>query len=163
MGIITGGVAAASNGQVAPGVAPKPHSWLNRRQRIYWYDQYALNEQETAFAKYDPDRIAAEMKNTGADIVAVYAANQFSVAYYPSQVWPMLCRIGPVEDSCSWPFGFYVQKYCCVLIFRTVNWSKTKDLLVRTGLNDPDPFTCFYKCSGVEFLHIYRLSPNICL
>jgi hypothetical protein len=65
------------------------HAWLNRRQRIYWYDQYALNDQATAFANYDPDRIAKEMAEVGAEIVAVYAANQFSVAYYPSEVWPM--------------------------------------------------------------------------
>ncbi|MDQ1256392.1 MAG: hypothetical protein QG656_988 [Candidatus Hydrogenedentes bacterium] len=65
------------------------HHWLKKRQRIYWYDQYALNDQEIAFSNYDPDRIAAELKATGADIVAVYAANQFSVAYYPSEIWPM--------------------------------------------------------------------------
>ena len=87
---------AAMNGQAqsaepteTPASAPASHDWLNARQRIYWYDQYALNEQETAFSRYDPDRIAAELKATGADIVAVYAANQFSVAYYPSKVWPM--------------------------------------------------------------------------
>jgi hypothetical protein len=62
--------------------------WANRRARIYWYDQYANNEQETAFARYDPDRIAAELAGTGADIVAVYATNQFGVAYYPSAIWP---------------------------------------------------------------------------
>ncbi|MDX9972445.1 MAG: beta-galactosidase trimerization domain-containing protein, partial [FCB group bacterium] len=65
------------------------HDWLKRRQRIYWYDQYALNDQATAFAKYDPDRIARELAATKAEIVAVYAANQFSVAYYPSAIWPM--------------------------------------------------------------------------
>lgn len=65
------------------------HDWLRKRQRIYWYDQYALNDQEVAFSNFDPDRIAAELKTTGADILAVYAANQFSVAYYPSTVWPM--------------------------------------------------------------------------
>ncbi len=63
-------------------------SWLNKRSRIYWYDQYALNEQACAFRKYDPDRIAAELVSTGADIIALYAANQFSVAYYPSSIWP---------------------------------------------------------------------------
>jgi len=90
MGIITGGGEAASlKGRDAEGAFQEPHSWLRNRQRIYWYDQYALNEQDTAFAKYDPERIAAEMKSTGADIVAVYAANQFSVAYYPSKIWPM--------------------------------------------------------------------------
>lgn len=71
------------------GAAVSPHDWLKRRQRIYWYDQYTLNDQATAFAKYDPDRIAAELAATKADIVAVYAANQFSVAYYPSKIWPM--------------------------------------------------------------------------
>lgn len=90
MGMIAGSAEAEpaeKDGGAAEVVAP--HAWLNKRQRIYWYDQYALNDQETAFAKYDPDRIAAEMKATGADIVAVYAANQFSVAYYPGKIWPM--------------------------------------------------------------------------
>lgn len=67
--------------------------WINQRRCLYWYDQYALNEQETAFAKYDPDRIAAEMAETGAQIVAVYAANQFGIAYYPSRVWPQHPRL----------------------------------------------------------------------
>ncbi len=90
MGMMTNGLqagAAAGEGPLNDGRTP--HDWLRKRQRIYWYDQYALNEQETAFANYDPDRIAAELKAVGADIVAVYAANQFSVAYYPSKVWPM--------------------------------------------------------------------------
>ncbi len=58
------------------------------RSTIYWYDQYALNEQETAFLKYDPGRIVSELESTHADYIAVYAANQFSVAYYPSAIWP---------------------------------------------------------------------------
>ncbi len=65
------------------------NDWLNKRGRIYWYDQYALNEQETAFSKYDPDRITEELVDTGVDVVAVYATNQFSVAYYPSDILPM--------------------------------------------------------------------------
>ena len=79
----------AATSETPPAKEATAHDWLRKRQRIYWYDQYALNEQETAFANYDPDRIAAELKEVGADIVAVYAANQFSVAYYPSKVWPM--------------------------------------------------------------------------
>ncbi len=63
-------------------------AWCTTRSRIYWYDQYALNEQDTAFARYDPDRIAAELLATGADVIALYAANQQSVAYYPSAIWP---------------------------------------------------------------------------
>lgn len=63
--------------------------WIRKRGCIYWYDQYALNEQETAFARYDPDRIAAELVSTGADIVALYATNQFGIAYYPSRILPM--------------------------------------------------------------------------
>ncbi|HUT73920.1 MAG TPA: alpha-amylase family protein [Armatimonadota bacterium] len=61
---------------------------MNRRSRIYWYDQYALNEQALAFSRYDPDRIADELIGTGADIVAVYATNQFGIAYYPSAILP---------------------------------------------------------------------------
>jgi hypothetical protein len=62
--------------------------WYNTRSRIYWYDQYALNEQETAFSNYDPDRIAADLEYTGADVITVYAANQYGIAYYPSAIWP---------------------------------------------------------------------------
>lgn len=62
--------------------------WATTRGRIYWYDQYANNEQVTAFSAYDPDRIVAELVATGADIVSIYACNQFSVAYYPSEIWP---------------------------------------------------------------------------
>lgn len=62
--------------------------WFNRRARIYWYDQYALNEQATAFAQYDPDRIVAELEATGAEIITLYATNQFGIAYYPSKIWP---------------------------------------------------------------------------
>ncbi len=84
---------AAANPPSAPGAESKrepvpAHDWLKRRGRIYWYDQYALNEQEVAFARYDPDRITGELVATGADIIVVYAANQFSIAYYPSKIWP---------------------------------------------------------------------------
>lgn len=91
MGLAASGVqlGAEQSTQRTPAQPVSPHGWLNRRQRIYWYDQYALNDQDTAFAAYDPDRIAKELAGVGADIVAVYAANQFSVAYYPSAIWPM--------------------------------------------------------------------------
>ncbi len=64
------------------------NDWLKRRGRIYWYDQYALNEQDVAFARYDPDRITEELVAIGADIIVIYAGNQFSIAYYPSKIWP---------------------------------------------------------------------------
>ncbi|MFH2068738.1 MAG: hypothetical protein ABII89_04665 [Candidatus Omnitrophota bacterium] len=64
------------------------NNWVNKRNRIYWYDQYALNEQDTAFAKYDPARIAEELTLTGTDIIVIYATNQFGIAYYPSRIWP---------------------------------------------------------------------------
>jgi len=68
-------------------MSPNP-AWINTRSRIYWYDQYALNEQETAFREYDPDRICAELVGTGADIITVYATNQYAIAYYPSAILP---------------------------------------------------------------------------
>jgi hypothetical protein len=82
--------AASGMSLAAQTVAPAPAgpAWLRKPGRIYFYDQYALNEQETAFAKYDPDRITAELVATGADVIVIYAANQFSIAYYPSSVWP---------------------------------------------------------------------------
>ena len=70
-------------------ITPLPlPAWATARGRIYFYDQYANNEQATAFSHYDPDRIARELIATGADIVTLYAANQFSIAYYPSAIWP---------------------------------------------------------------------------
>ncbi len=89
MGIAANITPSTASGNDQAAAAARAHGWLKNRQKIYWYDQYALNDQETAFSNYDPDRIAAEMAGTGADIVAVYAANQFSVAYYPSKIWPM--------------------------------------------------------------------------
>lgn len=68
--------------------APKEPAWLRKPGCIYFYDQYALSDQATAFAKYDPDRITAELVATGADVIVVYASNQFSIAYYQSKVWP---------------------------------------------------------------------------
>src|SRR6185436_17623074 len=62
--------------------------WARKPGRVYFYDQYALNEQASAFAKYDPDRIVDELLATEADIIVIYAANQFSIAYYPSAIWP---------------------------------------------------------------------------
>ncbi len=86
---INSGLSHAAEAPASRATSETTHEWLHQRQRIYWYDQYALNDQEHAFSKYDPDRIAAELKAIGAEIVAVYAANQFSVAYYPSAIWPM--------------------------------------------------------------------------
>jgi len=56
--------------------------------RVYWYDQYVLNEQETAFRAYDPERITDELVATSADIIAIYAVNQYGIAYYPSGILP---------------------------------------------------------------------------
>lgn len=48
MGLIAGATEAGAAGMTQGGTAKpaSPHDWLKRRQRIYWYDQYALNEQE---------------------------------------------------------------------------------------------------------------------
>lgn len=62
--------------------------WYETRDTIYWYDQYALNGHANAFATYDPDRVAHELLHTGAGIFALYAANQYGIAYYPSRHWP---------------------------------------------------------------------------
>ena len=63
-------------------------AWINTRSRVYWYDQYVLNEQDTAFRAYDPERITEELVATGADIIAIYAVNQYGIAYYPSAILP---------------------------------------------------------------------------
>ena len=80
-------LAGISGAQSGGGQTALP-AWATARARIYFYDQYALNEEASAFAAYDPDRITDELVATGADVIVVYAANQFSIAYYPSKVWP---------------------------------------------------------------------------
>jgi len=53
------------------------------------YDQW--NHMAGVFdgtAIYEPERIVEESVEVGADIVAVYATNQFGIAYYPSAIWP---------------------------------------------------------------------------
>ncbi len=67
---------------------PPMPAWINTRSRICWCDQYALNEQETAFRAYDPERITEELVATGADNIAIFAVNQYGIAYYPSAILP---------------------------------------------------------------------------
>ena len=67
--------------------SPTP-AWINTRSRICWCDQYVLNEQETAFRAYDPERITEELVATGADSIAIFAVNQYGIAYYPSAILP---------------------------------------------------------------------------
>lgn len=69
-------------------------NWYEKTGTIYWYDQYALNEAETAFSKYDPNRILRELLYVNADIYAIYAANQFNIAYYPSKFIPKHPNLG---------------------------------------------------------------------
>jgi hypothetical protein len=68
--------------------------WYNTRNAIYWYDQYALNEHESSFARYDPDRITGELVDTGAGVIALYASNQYGITYYPSRHWPQHPGLG---------------------------------------------------------------------
>src|SRR5437016_14435634 len=68
--------------------SPPNADWARKPGRVYFYDQYALNEQATAFSKYDPDRITDELLATGADAIVIYCSNQFSIAYYPRAIWP---------------------------------------------------------------------------
>lgn len=68
--------------------------WYEKTGTVYWYDQYALNEAETAFSKYDPDRIVTELLELNADIYTIYAANQCNIAYYPSKFIPKHPNLG---------------------------------------------------------------------
>src|SRR3954471_24091376 len=83
------GIVAAA-GQSSQGAAKLLSAdWARMPGRVYFYDQYALNEQASAFSKYDPDRITDELLATGADAIVIYCSNQFSIAYYPSKTWPL--------------------------------------------------------------------------
>lgn len=88
LGTYVAGHSLTSSLSAATPSDPARFPWLQERGRFYFYDQYALNDQASAFSKYDPDRIVEELMATGADVIALYAANQFSVTYYPSKIWP---------------------------------------------------------------------------
>jgi len=59
---------------------------------IMWYDQYCENFYPKGFKHYTPEAVLADLDTINADIVALYATNQWGMAYYPSQVVP--CSIG---------------------------------------------------------------------
>src|SRR6185436_8685193 len=86
--LTTAAGAIGATGDYAFGAARTDLSWTRKPGRIYFYDQYALNEQPSAFSKYDPDRITEELLATGADIIVIYCSNQFSISYYPSKILP---------------------------------------------------------------------------
>jgi hypothetical protein len=55
---------------------------------IMWYDQYCENYYPRGFKAYSPEAVLKDLDTINADIVALYAANQWGLAYYPSSVIP---------------------------------------------------------------------------
>ncbi|MHB1354573.1 MAG: beta-galactosidase trimerization domain-containing protein [Anaerolineae bacterium] len=55
---------------------------------IMWYDQYCENYYPRGFKAYTPEAVLKDLDTINADIVALYAGNQWGLAYYPSSVIP---------------------------------------------------------------------------
>ncbi len=114
--------------------------WINRRGTIYWYDQYALNDHPAAFSRYDPDRIVDEICATGADIIALYAANQFGIAYYPSALWPQHPNLAGRDY-----FGELLERFQArgKKVIAYINWLDSKhadENVIPVGVADQSPY-----------------------
>ncbi|MCE5259600.1 MAG: beta-galactosidase trimerization domain-containing protein [Chloroflexi bacterium] len=55
---------------------------------IMWYDQYCENYFSKGFKAYSAEAVLHDLDTIDADIVALYAANQWGLAYYKSAVIP---------------------------------------------------------------------------
>ncbi|MHB9033198.1 MAG: beta-galactosidase trimerization domain-containing protein [Anaerolineae bacterium] len=56
---------------------------------IMWYDQYCENYYPRGFKNYNAESVLRDLDTINADIVALYATNQWGLAYFPSAVVPM--------------------------------------------------------------------------
>ena len=62
---------------------------------IVWYDQYCENDYARGFKDYTLDSVMRDLDRMDADVYAVYATNQWGIAYYDSDVVP---KYPPLRD-----------------------------------------------------------------
>ena len=65
-----------------------PFRTLQDSRTIYWYDQYCENYYTDGFKAYQIDAVMRDLDLADADVYAIYATNQWGIAYYNSAVLP---------------------------------------------------------------------------
>ena len=55
---------------------------------LMWYDQYCENYYDKGFKDYSIESVMRDLDRIDADVYAIYATNQWGIAYYDSEVMP---------------------------------------------------------------------------
>ena len=63
-------------------------------QTIYWYDQYCEAHYPNGFKDYTVEAVMRDLDAVDADVYAIYATNQWGIAYYPSDILPTYPPLG---------------------------------------------------------------------
>ncbi len=61
---------------------------------IMWYDQYCENYYTRGFKRYAPEAVLDDLLQMDADLYAIYATNQWGLAYYDSDILPKYAPLG---------------------------------------------------------------------
>lgn len=71
-----------------------PDAFFASCRTIMWYDQYCENYYERGFKDYRPEAVLDDLLRMDADLYAIYATNQWGVAYYDSDILPKYPPLG---------------------------------------------------------------------
>jgi len=71
-----------------------PGAFLGSCRSIMWYDQYCENYYERGFKSYQPEAVLDDLLRMDADLYAIYATNQWGLAYYDSDILPKYVPLG---------------------------------------------------------------------
>jgi len=67
---------------------------FHRCKTIMWYDQYCENYYSRGFKDYTVESVMHDLDEVDADVYAIYATNQWGMAYYDSSVVPKYAPLG---------------------------------------------------------------------
>ena len=119
---------------------------------ILWYDQYCENEYTRGFKDYTLEAVMRDLDRIDADVYAIYATNQWGLAYYDSEVVPKYPALGDRDYfgevvGALKARGKKVIGYVNWLDSRHPEWSWRR--LTSSGRLDPG-------CGELEELTAYR-------
>jgi hypothetical protein len=71
-----------------------PGAFFGSCRTIMWYDQYCENYYTRGFKAYSPGAVLDDLLKIDADLYAIYATNQWGLAYYNSDILPKYPPLG---------------------------------------------------------------------
>ncbi len=74
--------------------AADPGAFFGSCRTIMWYDQYCENYYPRGFKAYSPGAVLDDLLEMDADLYAIYATNQWGLAYYDSDILPKFHPLG---------------------------------------------------------------------